>query len=204
MCYNDFVKDEKKRYKFLTEFAICTLYAIYPDGCDMLPMQRGERNNMLKIKIISVGKVKNKDLKKVIEEYEKRLSKYLKLEIIEINDVFVCEKPSQAEIDMVLKKEANEILKKIDSKSYIVSMCIEGKKLKSEDLAVCLSDITHKYSEITFIIGSSHGISDEIKKISNLKLSMSDMTFPHNIAKLMLTEQIYRAFKILSNESYHK
>lgn len=159
---------------------------------------------MLKVKIITVGKIKNNDLKNVIKEYEKRLSKYIKLETYEINDLPLSEKPSQSEINMVLEKEGEEILKKISDKSYTFTLCIEGKKLDSKALADKISDITLNFSEINFVIGSSHGISEKIKNMSNMKLSMSDMTFPHNLARLMLCEQIYRAFKINNNESYHK
>lgn len=159
---------------------------------------------MLKIKIISVGKIKNNDLKNVIKEYEKRLSKYIKLETYELNDLPLSEKPSQSEINSVLEKEGTEILKKISEKSYTFTLCIEGKKINSEALASKLSDLSFDYSEINFIIGSSHGICDKVKNLSNFRLSMSDMTFPHNIAKLMVLEQIYRAFKIMNNESYHK
>ena len=159
---------------------------------------------MLKIKIISVGKVKNKDLKAVISEYEKRLSKYAKIEAIELTDLSLSERPSQSEIDACLEKEGAEIEKRISDKAFVFAMCIEGKKLTSEGLAEKISTLSHNYPEIIFIIGSSHGICDKIKKRAGFLLSMSDMTFPHNLAKLMLTEQIYRAFKINSNESYHK
>ena len=159
---------------------------------------------MLKIKIISVGKIKSKDLKSVINEYEKRLSKYAKLELTELNDLSLSEKPSQSEINTCLEKEGTEIEKRISDKAYVISLCIEGKKLTSEMLAEKFSTLSHNYPEIVFIIGSSHGICDKIKKRSDFLLSMSDMTFPHNLAKLMLTEQIYRAFKINANESYHK
>lgn len=159
---------------------------------------------MLKIKIISVGKLKEKSLKELIKEYEKRLSRFIKLEFIEINDLSVPDNPSDAEINEVLRKEANEIIKNISPKAYVVSMCIEGKKIDSVEFSKIISSKTFDYSEINFIIGSSHGLSNEIKKSSHFKLSMSDMTFPHNLAKLMLTEQIYRAFKIINKESYHK
>ena len=159
---------------------------------------------MLKIKIISVGKLKEKSLKELIAEYEKRMGRYAQFEICEINDVFVHQNPSNSEINDILEKEADEIIKKISPKAYIVSMCIEGKKLDSVRFSSLISDCSMNYPEINFIIGSSHGISDRIKNMSNFKLSMSDMTFPHNLARLMLIEQIYRAFKILANESYHK
>lgn len=159
---------------------------------------------MLKIKIISVGKLKEKALKELIREYEKRLSRFVKLEMCEINDLSVPDNPSQSQIDEILNKEAEEITKKISPKAYIISMCVEGKKPDSEGFAKIISDSSMNYPEIDFIIGSSHGISPKIKDKSNFRLSMSDMTFPHNLAKLILTEQIYRSFKIINNESYHK
>lgn len=159
---------------------------------------------MLKIKIISVGKIKEKSLKDLIAEYEKRLSRYLKLECIEISDLSVNENPTQNEINSILEKESVEIIKKINDRAFIISMCIEGKMQSSEKFAKLISETSMNYSEIDFIIGSSHGLSDTVKRKSHLKLSMSDMTFPHNLAKLMLIEQIYRACKINSNESYHK
>ena len=159
---------------------------------------------MIKIKIISVGKLKEKSLKDLISEYEKRLKRYVNIEFAEINDLPVADNPSPSQINEVLNKEAEEIAKKINPKAYVISMCIEGKKIDSVNFSKLISDTSMNYSEINFVIGSSHGISDKIKKDSNLLLSMSDMTFPHNLAKLMLTEQIYRACKINSNEAYHK
>ncbi len=159
---------------------------------------------MLKIKIITLGKIKNKDLKNTISEFEKRLSKYAKLEVVELPDLPISEKPSQSEIDICLEKEAVEIKKRISDKSYTFTLCIEGKQMTSEALADAISKISQRYSEINFVIGSSFGICDKIKNESDFKLSMSDMTFPHNLARLMLTEQIYRAFKIQKGESYHK
>lgn len=159
---------------------------------------------MLKIKLITVGKIKEKSLIAVIDEYIKRLTRFAKIELIEINDLSVPDNPSEKEILNVIIKEGEEIKKHISPKSFVIPMCIEGKKINSEKFAELISNTQLEYSEIIFIIGSSHGLSDDIKKMGNFKLSMSDMTFPHNIAKLMLVEQIYRAFKILNNENYHK
>ena len=139
---------------------------------------------MIKIKIISVGKLKEKSLKELTAEYEKRLKRYVNTEFIEINDLPVCDNPSASQINEVLNKEAEEIIKKINPKAYLISMCIEGKKTNSVN-----------FSKIIF---------DTSMNMSNFKLSMSDMTFPHNLARLMLLEQIYRACKINSNEAYHK
>ena len=159
---------------------------------------------MIRIKIISVGKIKEKSLKLLIDEYIKRLSRFAKLEVVEINDLPVPDNPSESEINAVITKEGLEISKYINPRSYVTSMCIEGVKKSSEKFASLLENTQNNFSEIIFVIGSSHGLSDDIKNKSNFKLSMSDMTFPHNIAKFMLIEQIYRAFKIINNESYHK
>ncbi len=159
---------------------------------------------MLKIKLISVGKIKEKAMNEIIAEFEKRLTRYCKFESVIIPDSPVKDNPSSADISEVLKKEATLISAKISPRSYKICMCIEGKKLDSEKFADKISDIANSFSEIDFIIGSSHGLSTEIKNMADFKFSMSDLTFPHNIARLMLTEQIYRSFKIISNENYHK
>ena len=159
---------------------------------------------MIKIKIISVGKIKEKSLRVLIYEYVKRLGRYAKTQIVEINDLPVPDNPSESEILSTIEKEGREIIKNINPRSMVISLCIEGEKLKSEKFADFISKSQNSYSEITFVIGSSHGLSDEVKNSSNFKFSMSDMTFPHNIAKLMIVEQIYRAFKIINNENYHK
>ena len=159
---------------------------------------------MIKIRIISVGKIKEKSLKLLIDEYITRLGRYAKIEIIEINDISVPDNPSDNEILSVITKEGKEILKFLSPKSYVVSLCIEGDRASSEEFADIIEKIHNQSSELVFVIGSSHGLSDDIKKLSHFKLSMSVMTFPHNIAKLMLTEQIYRAFNISNNGKYHK
>ena len=143
-------------------------------------------------------------MNEIIAEFEKRLTRYCKFESVVIPDSAVKDNPSASEINEVLKKEASLISEKISSRSYKICMCIEGKKLDSIKFADKISVISNNFSEIDFIIGRSHGLADEIKNMSDFKFSMSDLTFPHNIARLMLTEQIYRCFKILSNENYHK
>ncbi|MBO5453791.1 MAG: 23S rRNA (pseudouridine(1915)-N(3))-methyltransferase RlmH [Clostridia bacterium] len=158
----------------------------------------------MKLKIISVGKIKEKSLSILIDEYIKRLRRYAKIEIVEINDIAVPDNPSQNDILSVITKEGKEILKYLSPKAYVISLCIEGKNVSSEEFANIIERIHNQSSEVVCIIGSSHGLSEEIKKLSHFKLSMSEMTFPHNIAKLMLVEQVYRAFKINNNENYHK
>lgn len=150
------------------------------------------------IKIICVGKIKEKYLSAAIEEYLKRLSKYTKVDIIEVEDV---DNPS---IDVILLKEKEKIEKYIDSKDYVITLEIEGNMLSSMELAKKIDDIYLNYSNITFIIGGSYGLHSSIKKASNYKLSFSKLTFPHQLFRVNLLEQIYRVYKINNNESYHK
>ena len=150
------------------------------------------------IKIICVGKLKEKYLKDAVNEYLKRISKYQKIELIELED------KGYSDIEKVKKEEGEEILRHIDNKNFIITLEINGKEQDSISFAKKLSNINITYPNITFIIGGSYGLSDEIKKKSMLPLSFSKMTFPHQLFRVMLLEQIYRAFKINNNESYHK
>lgn len=150
------------------------------------------------IKIICVGKIKEKFFKEAINEYSKRLTKYTKLEIIEVDDI------NSDDINQILSKERDLILKHINQKDYVITLEIEGKEFTSPDLAQKLDSILTINSNITFIIGGSYGLHTDIKDKSNLKLSFSKMTFPHQLFRVILLEQIYRSYKILNNESYHK
>ena len=150
------------------------------------------------IKIICVGKIKEKYLLEAIKEYEKRLSKYTKLNIIEVNDV------DNPNIDIVLNKEKELIQKHVEDKDYVVTLEIEGNMLSSEELANKIDNIFNTNSTITFIIGGSYGLHNDIKKRSNYKLSFSKLTFPHQLFRVNLLEQIYRVYRINNNESYHK
>lgn len=149
------------------------------------------------IKIITVGKIKEKYLIDAINEYLKRLSKYTKINLIEVPD-------ENFDITKTLETEKKSILKYVSEKDYIITMEIEGKELSSIEFAKKIDEIQINNSNICFIIGGSYGLSDEIKKMSNFKLSFSKMTFPHQLFRLILLEQIYRAYKINNNESYHK
>ena len=159
---------------------------------------------MPNITVISVGKIKEKFIKDALCEYEKRLSRFAKFKSIEIGDRPIPDNASQSEEMQVLTREGEDILSKIQKGDYVIAMCIEGKKLSSTDFAKKLSDAFMTSSSITFVIGGSLGLSEEVKKRADFKMSMSDMTFPHNLSRLMLTEQTYRAFKINANENYHK
>ena len=159
----------------------------------------------MKIRIICVGKLKEKYLKDAIAEYAKRLGRFCTFEICELNDEKIPDNASKAQCDAVLKKEAESILKNISKDSYVISLCVEGKSLSSEDFAGKIGDITlGGKSTIDFIIGGSLGLDVSVKSVSDFKLSFSSFTFPHQLMRLILTEQIYRAFKINSNEEYHK
>ena len=143
------------------------------------------------IKIICIGKIKEKYLKEGINDYFSRINKYHKINIIELPD---------SNID----KEGNEILNHIDNKDYLIALCIEGKVLSSKELSEKIDKTFISNPCITFIIGGSNGIREDIKDRCNYKLSFSKMTFPHGLFRIILLEQIYRSFKILNNESYHK
>ena len=150
------------------------------------------------IRIICVGKIKENYLRDAIEEYTKRLSKYTKLELVEVMDV---DNPS---VDITLSKEKENILKYVNPKDYIITLEIDGNMIDSVEFSKKMNKLFITNSCITFIIGGSYGLHDDIKKMSNYKLSFSKMTFPHQLFRVILLEQIYRSFKINNNESYHK
>ena len=143
------------------------------------------------IKLICVGKIKEQYLKDLINDYLKRINKYHKLDIIELKDSNIID-------------ESKEILKYVNSKDYIITMDINGNKLSSVELSKKIDNLLMNYSNITFIIGGSYGLHDDVKSVSNYSLSFSDLTFPHGLFRGLLLEQIYRSFKILNNESNHK
>ena len=143
------------------------------------------------IKVICVGKLKEKYLMDLVEDYVKRINKYHKLEIVEVKDSNI-------------KSEAIEIDKYIQSRDFVVTLEIEGKKINSKELSKKIDNWLMTYSNIVFIIGGSDGIDNSIKEKSNYALSFSDLTFPHGLFRGFLLEQIYRSFKILNNETYHK
>ncbi len=158
----------------------------------------------MNITVICAGKIKEKYFSAAIDEYKKRLSRFASVEIIEIPDEKIPDKASAKEEELIRRKEGAAMLSKIKSGSYVISMCIEGKEFSSEELAAKLENITLSASRIVFVIGSSLGLSDEVKSRSDLKLSFGKITFPHQLMRVVLLEQIYRAFKINNNETYHK
>ncbi len=160
---------------------------------------------MISINIICLGNLKEKYLKDAVSEYTKRLNAFCKLNVTEIPEYKLPQNPSASQIDICLEQESKSILGKIPKNSYIIPLCIEGKQISSTELSNKISDISLSgKSDISLIIGSSHGLSNEIKNKADFKLSMSKMTFPHQLARVMLLEQIYRAFQISSGGKYHK
>lgn len=160
---------------------------------------------MMNVQLIVLGKLKEKYMKDFAAEYEKRLSAYCKMTVTELEPVKLSDNPSPSEIENALIKETKMIKDKIPKNSYVFSMCIEGKQMSSEELSQKLEDIALSgRNSVVFIIGSSFGLSKKIKQMSDFKFSMSKMTFPHKLARIMLTEQLYRGFSISNNGKYHK
>lgn len=159
----------------------------------------------MRITLITVGKIKEKFYRDALSEYEKRLSKYCKLEIKEVADEKTPENASEIVNRQILEKEGERIKNLIPKDSYVIPLAIEGKKYDSVGFAQMIQKNTISgVSHITFIIGGSLGIVEEIKKASNQMISFSDMTFPHQLMRVILLEQIYRAFRIMNGEPYHK
>ena len=158
----------------------------------------------MNIKIISVGKIREEYLRLGIKEYSKRLSKYCNLEMIEVKDEKAPDNLSDKDIEIIKNIEGRRILSKINNE-YIIPLAINGKQLSSIDLAKKMNDILNYHSsDLCFIIGGSLGLSKEVLNKANFTLSFSKMTFPHQLMKLILLEQIYRSFRINNNEPYHK
>lgn len=161
---------------------------------------------MINIKIMCVGKVKDKNLSYLISEYQKRISKYAKLDIIEVEDEKLSQDLSDLDIKIIKEKECNRILEKINklNKSYVIALDLNGKNFSSVEFSKKIENISiNGFSTIVFVIGGSLGISDELLSRSNYKICFSSLTFPHQLIRLFLCEQIFRAFKIINNETYH-
>lgn len=160
---------------------------------------------MLGVRLICVGKMKEKFYIDAFNEYSKRLSAYCKFECVELNEIKLCDNPSEKEIEVALNKEATEIEKNIPKDAYVVAMCVGAKQLKSEELASKINSVAVSgKGRICFLIGGSFGMSESVKKRADMRLGMSEMTFPHHLARVMLAEQIYRSFKINEGSRYHK
>ncbi|NLL06800.1 MAG: 23S rRNA (pseudouridine(1915)-N(3))-methyltransferase RlmH [Clostridiaceae bacterium] len=159
----------------------------------------------MKLTVIAVGKLKERYLKEGIGEYNKRLSRFCELQIIEVDDEQAPENLSESQEIQVKRKEAERIIKKVKDGSVLIVLDLKGKKLNSEGFADKLNSffISGK-SHITFVIGGSLGLDEELVKRADFRLCLSDMTFPHQLTRLILLEQVFRVFKILNNETYHK
>lgn len=166
---------------------------------------RRMRGGCMNVQIIALGKLKEDYLREACAEYEKRLGAFCKLTITQLDPVKLPENAGESQIEAALMAEGDKILSKIPASCYTVAMCIEGKQLSSEELAQTFKNAANEgISDIAFVIGSSCGLSDKVKRIADSRLSMSKMTFPHQLARVMLLEQIYRAFTIINNRKYHK
>ena len=159
----------------------------------------------MRITVVCVGKIKEKYFTMAIDEYTKRLSRYCKLNIIEVPDEKTPDQASEAEELQIKKKEGERILSNIKDQAYVIALAIQGKMLDSVELAKKIETLgTYGDSQIVFVIGGSLGLSDEVLARANMKLSFSPMTFPHQLMRVVLLEQVYRAYRINCGEPYHK
>lgn len=160
---------------------------------------------MLNIKLICVGKLRERFYIDAFNEYARRLSAYCKFECAELNETKLGDKPSDKEIENALARESADIEKAIPKDAYVIAMCVGAKQLKSEELAQKINSLALSgRGKICFIIGGSFGMAESVKQRADMRLGMSEMTFPHHLARVMLTEQIYRSFKIIEGSRYHK
>jgi 23S rRNA (pseudouridine1915-N3)-methyltransferase len=159
---------------------------------------------MLHIKLITVGSLKESYLREAVAEYQKRLGAYARVEILELKEARVAENPSTAEIQAVLEKEADAILAAIPPRAYTVALCVEGQSRSSEQLATLLQGAMAQSSALCLIIGSSHGLAPRVKSAADFRLSVSALTFPHQLMRVLLLETVYRSLSILHGSKYHK
>ena len=159
---------------------------------------------MLSVNIICVGKLKESYLRDAVDEYSKRMRTLCRLSIIELPEERASDNPSDAEIGRVISAESERIMQKLGKGDYVIAMCVEGRNISSEELSKRIEDISMLSSTVDLIIGGSWGLSDELKSRADFKLSMGRMTFPHQLCRVMLLEQIYRAFQISKGTKYHK
>lgn len=159
---------------------------------------------MISVTIIAVGKLKESYLRDGCKEYLKRLGAFAKVDITEINEERCSDNPSAKEIETVISKEGERIIQKIPKGSAVIPLCIEGKEYSSPDFSRLMEEISLTASHLCFIIGGSFGLSNQVKSLSKTKLSFGKMTLPHQLARLVLLEQIYRGFSISNNSKYHK
>ena len=160
---------------------------------------------MLAVKFICVGKMRERFFIDAFEEYKKRLGAFCRLELSEPTEQRLPEKPSPAEIEAALEREAREIEKQIPPDAYVVALCVEGRQFPSEYMAQLVEERENSGKpKLCFVVGGSYGLSETVKKRADLRMSMSKMTFPHHLARIMLAEQLYRGYKIREGSRYHK
>ena len=160
---------------------------------------------MLNVMLICVGKMREKFYIDAFEEYRKRLQTYCRLELVEITEQRLSDRPAEKEITAALEREGQEILKTVPADAYLVALCVEGKQMPSEGMAELIAARENSGKpKLCFVIGGSFGLADCTKKRADFRLSMSKMTFPHHLARVMLAEQLYRGYKIKEGSRYHK
>lgn len=159
---------------------------------------------MLNVKFITLGTLKEAYLRDAAAEYEKRLGAFCRFELVQLKEERLSDDPSESEIKNALAKESEKILALIPARAYVVAMCVEGKQLTSPELAEKLEEISARTSDVCFIIGSSFGLADAVKQRADLRLSVSKLTFPHQLMRVILLETVYRAFNIQKGTRYHK
>ena len=159
---------------------------------------------MATIKIITVGTLKEDYLRSAVAEYEKRISGFCKVESVNIREAKLPQDPSDGDIRRALSEEAKAILTEISDRAYKIALCVEGKQFSSEELAAKIDGAFSLANEITFVIGSSHGLDDSVKNAADLRLSVSKLTFPHQLMRVVLLESIYRCLNIIKGTKYHK
>ena len=159
---------------------------------------------MLNVKFITLGTLKEAYLREAAAEYEKRLGTFCRFENIQLKEERLYDDPSEAEIKNALERESEKILAEIPPRAFCIAMCVEGKQLSSEELADKLAAVANQSSDICFIIGSSFGLSERVKQRADMRLSVSKLTFPHQLMRVLLLEAVYRAFNIQRGTKYHK
>lgn len=156
------------------------------------------------VKFITVGNLKESYLREAVAEYRKRLSGMCRVEEIELKEVKLPDDPSDSEIKNALSQEAKAILAAVPPRGYLIALCVEGKQMSSPDLAKKLEAIGNEASEICFVIGSSYGLAPEVKNAAKMRLSVSELTFPHQLMRVVLYEAVYRCYQISKGSRYHK
>ena len=159
---------------------------------------------MIGVKLITVGTLKEGYLRDAVAEYEKRLGGFCKLTCVSLKEEKLPDSPSEGDIQSALRKEGERILSEIPRRAFKVAMCVEGKQMSSEELAKLFEDVSATHGEVCIVIGSSHGLDDRVKAFCDLRLSVSKLTFPHQLMRVILLEAVYRGFNILKGTHYHK